>query len=243
MSITAVGPAARLDGPLPQVRPQGLLALPGVLQPLEDLHLFGGAVLWGYPEATPGLWDPCLTGTFRTKSATTTMRTPRFDAFVAHVPITCSTLSLGDPEEFAMRAEAVLDATLSYAIEKALAQGVPNGGNAFFGDTHLTQLGGGAVLPETGIAFLENAIGQTGRGGILHLTPGVVGKVGFNLIREYDPDGVENSGDEYLCTANGTPVSAGAGYIGSAPAGKTPSDPSTGVDWCFATGPVHVYLG
>lgn len=171
------------------------------------------------------------------------MRTPRFDAFVAHVPITCSTLSLGDPEEFAMRAEAVLDATLSYAIEKALAQGVPNGGNAFFGDTHLTQLGGGAVLPETGIAFLENAIGQTGRGGILHLTPGVVGKVGFNLIREYDPDGVENSGDEYLCTANGTPVSAGAGYIGSAPAGKTPSDPSTGVDWCFATGPVHVYLG
>ena len=241
-TFTAIGPALNLDGPLPQIRPRRLLDVPGVVQQVDDDHIFNGVNVWGYPDEVPSLWEPCSTGTYRIKDDTSTMELPRFDSFVAYVPIECSTISMGDPDEFAHRAELVLEATLSYAIEEALAKGVSGSTNPFFGDTNLVQLGGGVVTVEAGIAYLENAIGQTGRGGILHLTPGVVGNVGFNLIRVCDPDGIDVSGDEYLQTANGTPVSAGAGYIDTDPAGKTGSDPSTGKEWCFATGPVYVYL-
>src|SRR5262245_38192623 len=62
------------------------------------------------------------------------------------------------PTEFRRRAEITLEATISYAIANALAQGVSGSTNPFFGDANLTQLGGGSVDAQTGLSFLENAI-------------------------------------------------------------------------------------
>lgn len=229
--FVAVGPALNLDGPLPVAPEYRLLSVPGVLAS-DGGRWLNGVNIWGYPEETPSLWEPCSDGTFRTKEDTSTWETPRFDSFVAYLPITCSTIS-GDPREFARRAEAVLAASISFAVEQALSQGVVGSSNPFFGDTNLVQLGGGTVTAQAGINYLENAIGATGRGGMIHATPGTISAWNFtNLLTEED----------VLKTANGTPVVSGGGYINTDPTGLTGSDPSVGLEWAFATGPVSVYL-
>jgi len=166
------------------------------------------------------------------KASEVTFATPRFDAFVAYLPFTCSTIS-ADPAEFARRAELVLKATLSYAIEQALAQGIDGSTNPYLGDTNLTQLGGGTVSAQAGLNYLENAIGATGRGGVIHATPGTVSA--WNLVN------LETG--SFLSSTNGTPVVSGGGYINTDPVGLTGSDPSVGLEWAFANGPIKVWLG
>src|SRR5215471_5117457 len=141
MSVTAVGPPVRLDGPLPVAPPYRLLSVPGVLQGSED-RMLNGAAVWGYPGDAPSLWEPCSTGTFRTKTSTSTWKQPVFTPVVGYLPIQCSTIS-DVPEEFERRAKAVMEATVSFAVEKALSQGTTGSTNPFIGDTNLTQLGGG----------------------------------------------------------------------------------------------------
>jgi hypothetical protein len=114
-----------------------------------------------------------------------------------------------------------------------LAKGVTGTTNPFLGDTNLTQLGGGVVSAQAGLSYLENAIGETGRAGMIHATPGVI--AAWNYVD------LLGSGD-YLTTTNGTPVVSGGGYIDTDPTGKTGSDPSIGQEWAFATGPVEAYL-
>lgn len=228
----AIGPALNLDGPLPVAPEYRLLSLPGVVQ-AADREL-NGVNIWGYPEETPSLWEPCSAGTYRDKESDSNWSQPRFDAFVAYLPISCSTITAA-PEVFAMRAEAVLNATISFAVEQALAQGVVGSSNPYFGDTALTQLGGAAVLPQAGLNYLENAIGATGRQGIIHASPGTVSAWNFvNLVTD--------NGEGYIETANGTPVVSGGGYINTDPVGKAGSDPSVGQEWAFATGPVKVFM-
>ena len=238
-TFTAVGPALDLDGPLPVAPKYRLLAADGTpeVRVEERSRPLNGVNVWGYPEGTPELWEPCLDGTFREKADESEWQQPRFDGVTAYFPIKCSTIT-ARPEEFAERAERVLDATFSYAVEEALAKGVTSSTNPFFGDAGLTQLGGAAVLPQAGLNFLENAIGQTGRRGIIHATPGLVSAWNFvNLVNR------EMSGTaDFLRTANGTLVISGAGYYNTDPSGKTAADPAVGQEWAFVTGPVEVYV-
>ena len=235
-TFTGVGPATTLDGPLPVAPEYSLLnTLRALGYVREDRRVFNGVNVWGYPVDTPSLWEPCSTGTFRVKGADSEWDQPRFDGLVAYLPISCSTITAG-PEEFRSRAEVALDATISFGIEQALAKGVTGSTNPFFGDTALTQLGGGAVSAQAGLNYLENAIGATGRQGIIHATPGTISAWNFvNLITD--------NGEGYIETANGTPVVSGGGYIDTDPAGKAASDPTVGLEWAFATGPVLVFLG
>src|SRR3970040_2149499 len=152
MSVTAVGPALNLDGPLPRLLEYRLLSIPDVFQGdgrTEEEVLrndrprwLNGVNVWGYPVDIPSLWEPCSTGTFRTKGSTSEWDQPRFDPFVAYLPFTCSTIT-ADPEEFARRAEATLEAIISFAVEQALAQGVAGSTNPFLGGTNPTPLLGG----------------------------------------------------------------------------------------------------
>jgi len=235
-TFTAVGPALDLDGPLPVAPEYSLLntlrALNAVVE--GDNRVFNGVNVWGYPLDTPSLWEPCAEGTYRDKASESDWDQPRFDGLVAYLPIQCSTIT-ARPQEFAERAERALAATLSFAVEEALAKGVTGSTNPFLGDANLTQLGGAAVLPQAGLNFLENAIGETGRQGIIHASPGTVSAWNFvDLITE-GTGGV-------IRTANGTPVVSGGGYINTDPSGKAGSDPTVGQEWAFATGPVKVYL-
>lgn len=232
MSSMTFGPPVVLDGPLPVAPPRGLLTVPGVLQDAGDDRWMNGVAVWGYPEGVPELWDPCGTGTYETKTSEQTFSTPDFAAFVAYLPITCSSFTVAsDPAGFAQRAEAALDAIISFAIEQALSQGLPLVANPYLADAAVTFPGGtGAVTPAVGIAYLENAIGLTGRQGMLHLTPSVATAVFDNT--GWDPPG--------LYTPMGTPVAAGGGYIGATPSGQAAA--SAGQSWVYATGPVRAFV-
>lgn len=229
MSVTAVGPALDINGSLPVAPPYSLLSIPGVLLSDGDRWM-NGVKMYGYPEETPFTWEPCATGTFRAKEDGSAPPQPRFDAFGMYVPITCSAGYMGDWQDFAGRAEAVLEAAQSFGVEEALSQGVSMSLNPFLGDANLTVLGGGAVAPTVGLAYLEEAIGATGRMGLIHATPAAVASWGFNLLETGDA----------LRTVNGTPVASGGGYIGSAPVGEAAA--AAGQSWAFATGPVQVRL-
>lgn len=235
--LIAVGPARNLDGPLPIEREHSLLKTlealgEGLLVRDGGGEWLNGVNVWGYPVETPSLWEPCSDGTFRTKEDESTWDQPRFDSLVAYLPIQCSTITAA-PQVFAERAERALDASLSFAVEEALAKGVVGSTNPFFGDSNLTTLAAGAaVTAATALSHLETAIGETGKGGLIHATPGIVAAWGFDKLKT----------NGLIETPNGTPVVSGAGYIDTDPAGETASNPATGVEWAFATGPVRVYV-
>ena len=175
MSIMAVGPALNIDGPLPVAPPHSLLNTPGVVVSRDATRVLNGVNVWGYPEGCSNLWEPCSDGTYRTKLDDSSQSTPRFDSFVVYKPLTCSTISVGDPQEFSARISRVLEATESAAVEEALAIGVDGSSNPFFGDANVDDLTTGtAVSPGVALTMLEDAIGGTCRAGMIHATPGVI---------------------------------------------------------------------
>lgn len=221
-----------LDGPLPVAPEHCLLNVPGVLIDSGDDRWLNGANIYAYPVDEPVNWDPCSVGTFRSKlDGAGSLFTP-FAAFVSYLPITCSSMSIGDPDEFRGRAEQALDAVESFAVEKALSQGVDQSLNPFFTDANVDILAGGvAVSAQTGLGYLEDAIGASGRAGMIHVTPSVAGALGFNYVREEENEGP-------ITTAAGTPVVPGGGYIGAHMVGH--NAPGGTKSWAFATGPVNV---
>ena len=232
MSVLAVGPALDIDGPLPVAPEYSLLSVPGVVVTGDGGDRWmNGVNVESYPTETPESWEPCSAGTFRTKTDGESPPLPRFDAIGLYVPITCSSISFGGNwERFARRAELVLDATISWGVERALSQGVVGSTNPFLADTNMVLLEAGAHTPASGLAWLEEAIGATGRKGLIHASPGVVAQWGFDKLKT---NGV-------LETANGTPVAVGGGYSGVDPTDE--AAPAAGTSYVFATGPVEVRL-
>lgn len=231
-AIQGVGVRLDLDAPRPLAPPHSLLRTPGVVVDAGEGRWLNGVNLDTYPEEVPVVWDPCSTGTFRTKDDGSGFDVPQFDPFVIYIPATCSTFSLGRLKE--MLAEA-FDARQSYGAELGLAAGVPGMVNPFLADANLTQLGSAVLTPAEGMARLENAIGETGQKGIIHATPALVSSLALELLEG------DVKGDNNLFTPNGTPVVSGGGYIDIRPVGK--AAPTDGQDWMYATTGVEVRLG
>jgi hypothetical protein len=230
-AVTAIaGPRLDLDGPRPVAPPYSLLNTPGVvISEGDDGRWLNGVNLIGYPEGTPHLWNECQTGTFEIKSEGDAGPEAQFDSFVCYLPVTCSGLSYPYIREWS---ETVLDATYSLAVEQALVGrvAVGLGPNPALGNASCTILGGGAAKsPEKALAYAENAIGSTGRKGMIHTSPAVVAALQSDL---HWPNGA-------LQTVNGTPVVSGDGYIGATAHGTPPGD---GRDWIFVSGPVEVRI-
>jgi hypothetical protein len=153
----------------------------------------------------------------------------RLDSFVVYKLITCSS-SGGDG---GFRSLAVLERDAPSGVEEALAAGVDQSSNPFFGDADVAVLNSGtAVSPGVGLSFLEEAIGATCRKGMIHATPAVI-----SALQAFPFGDMEMA----LETANGTPVVSGMGYQDV----DTPwlAEPGATEDWIFATGPVEVHLG
>jgi hypothetical protein len=252
MSTITFGPPVVLDGPLPSPPPYSLLNVPGVLQEQGDDRLqesvrqalegdrwTNGVALWGFPDGLPETWDPCGSGTFATKSDASSWETPDFAAFTAYIPVQCSSFSLArDPAGFGRRAEIALDARISYAVEAALSKGVPMLANPYLADSNPNReilAAGAAVSPNVGLAYLEEAIGQTAIVGMIHTPPGPASRWFSN--RASPP---EDEPKRALFTSLGTPVAVGGGYAGAQPSGE--AAPGDGEAWVFATGPVRAYV-
>jgi hypothetical protein len=135
---------------------------------------------------------------------------------------------------FTSRAVAGLGGTEEAAIENVLATGGAVPANPHLTDTHLVQLNGGsATNPVEGLALLEEQIGTTKKGGLIHAAPATVAYWSwYRLIQEPTRQGE-------LYTLAGTPVVCGYGYIGAHPDGGSPV--SATEDWAFATGPVVIW--
>ena len=233
MSMLTFGPPVVLDDShRPVAPPHSLLNTPGVVKSPGDPHWLSGAVVYPYPEDLPGEWDPCSAGTFRTKDDGTGVDSPHFASFVSYLPITCSSISIGDPEEFANRAEIAMNAVQSFSVERQLSQGTGVATNPFLADAaHTLTAAGATATPATAaLSYLEETIGATGKQGMIHATPPVA-SVWFDQTR----------GTEPLITNLGTRVVSGGGYAGATPSGRGAA--AAGQSWVYATGPVEVRLG
>jgi len=235
MGSIAVAAPIRVGGPKPKAPLHGLLSVPSVRVPGED-RWEAGVALDGYPEEVPDLWDPCSSGSTRDKDEGSARPMPVFASFELYVPIICSALGIGDPEDFAGMAAAVLEATQSFGVEKALAQGIFGMANPFLVDANMVTLATN-VSARVALSYLEDAIGQTGRQGLIHLTPAIGDGVQSVPLHSERPEAP-------LYTAAGTPVAIGSGYIGANPAIENPGEPAPSgtAQWVFATGPVEVRI-
>ena len=233
MSVTAVGIPLDIDGPLPVAPEHSLLNTPGVVQEADNRVLGGGAV-WGYPTGCAELWDPCSTGTFRTKAEDSTQPTPSFESYVVYKAINCSPMSLRNEEELNTRIVRTLDAVVSGAVEKAIVGGVTGLSNPYIGDANMvdsTPTPGTAVSPRVGVNILENKIGTTCRQGMILTTPAAV-----TALQTFPFDA-----DRRLLTSNGTRIVSADGMIGLVTAKLTAQTGTKG--WMVASGPIEVYMG
>lgn len=135
---------------------------------------------------------------------------------------------------FTMRAVTQLGGTEEAAIERVLATGGAVPDNPYLADGSLDKLNSGAATnPVEALALLEEQIGGTGKGGIIHAPPAVITYwARYRCIQE-----PTKQGDLY--TLAGTPVVCGYGYIDVVPYGSGAL--SATEDWAFATGPVKIW--
>ena len=228
-----LGPPLSLDGPLPVAPLRSLLNTVTVIDS-PDLRFGVGGVVWPYPPGLPESFDPCSTGTFRTKSEGEGWDLPQFQPFTVYLPITCSSITAAAPG-FADRVQLAFAATESYAVAYELARGVANPLNPFLDDANLNILAGGvAQRPDAALSYLEDAIGATGRGGVILTTPAV----GASFNGGNDGYGVEVQSGRLVTTANTTPVALDGGLIGASP--SLHAALVAGQGWAFATGPIMV---
>lgn len=225
MSTVAIAPMLAIDGPLPRAPEYNLLT---VAQRIAG-RWEGGIVLWPFPEDLPTGIDPCLTGTFSVKGqATETEETarPEFSAFTAYLPIVCSAF-VNDFEAIKLRADEGLAAMVHAVLEEQLVSGT-FAGSQFLGDANVTDLNpAGAVAPQPALSHLEQAIGQTAKGGVIHADPATAAAWSFN-------GALKSNGR--LETALGTPIVVGHGYIGATADSVVAG---AGNSWAFASGPIQ----
>jgi hypothetical protein len=239
--VATVAPIA-VDGPLPVAPAFSFFSVALDLDTEEGLmalgidageRIGGGVSLLPRPTDKPFGFDPCSAGTMREKEEASERTVRTFLPFQAYVPEFCSGMGVGPWEEFKANANAVLLATDAYAAERQFAFGLPMGDNPSLNDTNLVVLGSG-VGPMEGLALLENAIGGTGRAGVIHATPGIATMWTANRALLW-------TGDVIRTVATRTPVIVGHGYIETDP--DAAPGPTGDQEWAFATGPVFGWRG
>jgi hypothetical protein len=227
-----MGPPLSLDGPLPVAPSHSLLATATIVPSGSDRFGVGG-VVWPYPPGLPKTWAPCSTGTFRTKADADGWDLPEFNSFTVYLPITCSSIT-AHSDGFEDRVRLALAATESFAVARELSRGTADPLNPFLCDANLAILAAGAaVTPDVGLSYLEDAIGATGKQGVILTTPAVGSS--FNGSGGY---GLDSKSGRLTTTANGTPVALDGGFIGASPSLHAPL--VAGQAWAFATGPIQV---
>jgi hypothetical protein len=227
--VLALGPPLAIDGPLPVAPAYSLLTVATIVED-DDPHWQLGVELNGYPTGPPSTWDPCSAGTFRTKDEGDETPTPAFPPFVVYLPITCTASGI-DQDTFADRVRLAFQAKESWGVELELSQAPANSLRPHFADADLDILGGGAVSPAVGLSWLEEAIGETASGGVIHAPPAVSAAWGALSA-------IENRSGRLVTVGNATPVATGGGYSGADPASG--ASPAAGQSWAFATGPVQI---
>ena len=244
------GPLLRRDGPPPAGRNNTLLqvaAAMGLLITDDDAHWQNGIALQPYTPGPAGSFDPCGTGTDSIKAAGEGIPLPEFGPVEIYFSETCTARVVGPEDQwFINRATAGLGGAQEAAVENVLATGGAVFDNPHLTDTNLDILNVGtgsgfsrtwtAMNPVEALALLEEQIGGTKKGGIIHAPPAVVTYWSrYHLLQEASQKGP-------LFTKSGTPIVDGYGYIGAVPDGSNFAHLTAIEDWAFATGPVKIWM-
>lgn len=219
-----------IDGPVPEPPLFSLLSVAQIEEP-DSPHWRNGVTVWPYPPDTGSIWEPCAgNGTFL-KNEGISVSSPEFSGFTLYLAITCTAMGIdwNDPEGWKNRARIAFRAVESFALEQEISQGTFFPLQPHFDDANVDILATG-VKSQVGLSYLEDAIGLTGRRGVVHGTPGTITSWGkeFLVFRE--------SGE--LHTPAGSKVVSGGGYLGGHPSGGSAA--GTGAAWAYATGPLKV---
>jgi hypothetical protein len=237
--VQSIGPLFYVDGPLP--RPPGRSFTSSArIRELGDEHWMNGIQVHGYIPDQGTVWGSCPPGEPVAKlDQQFDNPLPEFGPMTAYLAETCSTRSImvGSQAEtekaFKDRAAVTFAAVESAAVAHEFWTGDELDGNPHLADANADILNAGAATSITnGLALLEEAIADTARAGVIHLS------VGTALAASTLGNGVlipDRSGN--LFTINGTQVIVDAGYDGSGPPGHA----ATGTQrWAYATGPVEL---
>lgn len=230
-----------LDGPAPLAPAYGLVDSMRIV-PTGDDYWLNGITPWLYPSNLPGTYDPCATGSQAgPKSSGAVLTDPNasntFGAFVVYSPETCTAYRMMSVEgEFIRRAQVQLDATESWAVGREFEQGLRVPANPYLSKAG-AQLAAPAqtpVTPRVGLGYLERAIANTARAGVIHAPVEIV--TAWSALGHVFEDN-----DGLLKTkAKLTPVVCDSGYQGVAPSDATSQN--TGTQLCaYATGSVDIY--
>lgn len=238
MPATPLGAPVLIDGPIPQPAVYNLLTVAQRLPASVDEdgaaaeRWAQGGTIRPYSPDVPSGWDPCSTGTFRSKGSGVTKATSTFGAFVAFIAETCTAFNIITPESYSARALAALAGTEPYAAESQLMKGLYLPNNPYICDINATfPVGFAAISASAGLEGLENAIGATARAGVIHADPATVSSWSKQFLV------FEKGNSKILQTVNGTPVVSGDGYIGAVPLAHN-APPAARQSWAFATGPI-----
>lgn len=230
MSSTTFGPPVPIDGPPPVAYPYGILSVSRLLDQEERAAM--GVNVQPYPPDLPRGFDPCSNGTFREKAEGSDWDTALFPGFTAYTAVTCNNKGIGPDAEFRRKVSRALEATDQFILERQLVAGEVLPDYLHVGAAGVDVISSTGIPPEQAIFQLEDAIAATGRKGVIGLTPGAVGQIGWNNLRVVEG---------HLETANGTPVIAGQGFVGQAPAGGAAATITE--QWAWAMGPVFHWRG
>jgi hypothetical protein len=240
--VQQIGPLFYVNGPLP--RPPRRNFVQAVDEPeVEDGHAFNGIEVYGYIPDTGSIWGTCgqVSSPPDVKLEQGTPNPlPQFGPVTLYLAETCQMRSImlaaGEGptnEAFKARAAVTFAAIESAAIAHEFWTGEAIG-NPALADANATVLTSGPTSPIRGIALLERAIADTGRAGMIHLSP----ELAWTLTAVGSRDIFEVARDGKLYTVNGTQLVIDAGYDGTAPEGESPSSGS--IEWAYATGPVEL---
>jgi hypothetical protein len=220
-----------VDGPAPQPPKYGLLAAAAII-PSEDERWANGVEVWPFPPDGAQGHDPCASGSTAQKTGGSVVSKPTFGSFTAYLNAACNARGIATNDEFRARAVAAFTAVEGAAAEKQLVGATYIPTNPYLADPNLVlPLGTTSTSPANALSVLENQIGATERGGLIHVDPATA--TAWRALQL-----IESQGAIMVTKANGTPVAVGDGYIGAHPVGH--GDPSACEGWAFATGPVHI---
>lgn len=240
MAIIPVGPEFAIDGPLP-VKPRYTLvdatlvadAVPSNSEDAGSERWANGIAVHGYIQEPGSAWGVCSDTSPEEKgSQEFPTPLPEFGPLTIYVTETCSSPFIRTPEDFTRRALAVFAAVESAAVAREFETGEFVPGNPYLGDSNCVILNAGAPTNlGNGLALLEEAIAETHRGGVIHMTSGTA-----SALSSRDGGNALHQEGGKLYTVNGTLVIPDFGYTGAAPVGESASGTER---WAYATGPVE----
>jgi hypothetical protein len=224
------------DGSISMRQPDGTTSIVYVPANAGRERWLSGVAVYPYPVDTPDLWNACVPPSGGTKSFGTGVTPPEFPALTASLPITCTSQQVPDEAAFRGRAVQTLSAVESFGVAREFMGGATTLGPdsaPYLADSAAVILNGGvATKPNHALQILEQAIGLTGRLGLIHCSPMMATALLGNGFVIKDVTGV-------IRTINGNVVIPDAGYIGvSKPA--MGSAPTLNEEWAYATGGVDL---